>query len=101
MIDDATQISFRREMGLSHGEFFRTLPAALGDQPFSVLGTTVIVQGEEQRHITIKLAPEEVRHIALLKLPVTWVTFEFAGYTQDEIGSFMHQFERRFQRGGG
>jgi hypothetical protein len=89
-----------REMGLTHAEFFRTLPSAMGDQTFSVSDLTVTTKSEAHR-LTIKLAPEQERRIGFLRLPVTWVTFEFVGHTQDDIDSFMRRFERRFQRGGG
>ena len=92
--------TFSREMGLTHAEFFRTLPAAMGGQDYVVAGSRVSVENGDRR-LTISLDPEGERRIALLRLPVTRVTFEFSGYTQQDIDAFMQRFERRFQRGGG
>ena len=98
--DSAPVISFRREMGLSHAEFLRSLPAAMGDQSFSVVDSTVTVEAGQKR-LRISLAPPQERRIGLLRLPVTWVTFEFDGYAESEVEVFMENFERHFQRGGG
>lgn len=89
-----------REMGLSHREFFRTLPAAMGTLPFSIDGLTVTaVSGSRQ--LVITLAPETKRQLGLLSLPTTRITFEFSDYTLADVDAFMHHFERRYQRGGG
>ena len=94
------RITLRREMGLSHGEFFRSLPAAMGDRRFSVSAPTVTM-AEGARRLEITLAPERERRIGLLRLPVTCVTFDFTGYSEAEVEAFMRRFERHYQRGGG
>ena len=92
--------TFSREMGLTHAEFFRTLPAAMGGQTYVVSESRVSVEDDDRR-LTILLDSEGERRIALLRLPVTRVSFEFSGYTQQDIDVFMKRFERHFQRGGG
>jgi hypothetical protein len=93
-------VTLRREMGMSHAEFFRSLPAAMGEQAFSICGSTVTAENGSRRLI-ISLAPEQERRIALLRLPVTWVIFDFTGYSEAEVEAFMRRFERHYQRGGG
>ena len=92
--------TFRREMGLSHQEFFRNLPKAMGDLAYSVCESTVMARSGS-RTLRITLAPEQERRIALLRLPVTWVSFAFEGYTEREVNDFIGGFERSYQRGGG
>ncbi len=92
--------NFTREMGLTHREFFRLLPAALEGRPFSASESVVGVE-EGSSRITITLEPQGERRIALLRIPFTRVTFDFSGYIEDEINAFMKRFERHYQRGGG
>lgn len=89
-----------REMGLSHAEFWRTLPRALEGRPYQRDGNTIAIR-DCQRQLTIHLGPEGKRRIALLQLPVTRVTFAFSGYTAADMDAFMQRFSRYFQRGGG
>lgn len=89
------------EMGLTHAEFFRTLPAALGERPYRVEDTVVSIDDDQGRTVTIRLAPEQVRRIALLQVPVTRVEFRFDGHAPEQIEAFMNHFARYYQRGGG
>ncbi|MEZ5583916.1 MAG: hypothetical protein R3F37_15315 [Candidatus Competibacteraceae bacterium] len=89
-----------REMGLTHAEFFRTLTRALAGWRFEIQGSTVQIF-EQERRLTIALAPEQERRIALLRLPVTRVTFTFHDYSDAQRNAFLRHFERYFQRGGG
>jgi hypothetical protein len=89
-----------REMGLSHAEFFRTLARALAGWRFKIQSNTVVVF-EQERCLKITLAPEQERRIAMLRLPVTQVTFTFHGYSDAQSNTFLRHFERYFQRGGG
>ncbi|MCB1754592.1 MAG: hypothetical protein KDJ38_03665 [Gammaproteobacteria bacterium] len=91
---------FEREMGLSHREFFRTLPAAMGHYDFEVQKTTVTAR-LETGSVTISLAPESVRRIASIAIPKTAVRFVFTGVTAEEKHRFISYFDKRFQRGGG
>jgi len=87
-------------MGLTHAEFLRSLPAALGRQAYTVRHNEVVIP-EAHRCLVIHLAPESQQALGLLRLPMTCVTFTFTGYTSTEVEAFMLQFNRHFQRGGG
>ena len=94
-------VTLVREMGLTHAEFFRSLPAALAGSTFQISATTVSVSQVGGRSLEIMLGPQQERRIAALVLPLTQVTFKFVDFTQDEINVFMENFQRHFQRGGG
>jgi hypothetical protein len=51
--------------------------------------------------VTITLKPQQQRRIALLNVPYTPVTFEYANLDEAAIGAFMKDFMRSYQRGGG
>lgn len=87
-------------MGLSHAEFFRTLPAAMGDLPYRVEAGHIIVEHPGQR-LDIRLDPQSERRIAGLAIPSTRVWFAFHGYARTEIDAFLTRFARYYQRGGG
>ena len=93
-------VRFSRDMGITHSEFFRTLPAALPALPYTVQGRYVIVH-DDTRRLVISLSPEGRRRIAALSLPTTQVHFTFSGYSQQDIEQFIARFDRAFQRGGG
>ena len=87
-------------MGITHSEFFRTLPAALPGLPYTIQGADIIVT-DDPRRLVISLSPEGRRRIAALSLPTTQVHFTFTGYSSEDIDRFMARFDRAFQRGGG
>ncbi len=89
-----------KDMSISHREFFRSLPRALGTDAYRVEGTTITVE-DGGRRLDITLAPESERRIALLTLPVTLVTLRFTGYDEDEAAAALARFDQAFQRGGG
>ena len=97
---EPTITRFSRDMGITHSEFFRTLPAALPALPCTIQGHNVIV-AEDARRLVITLSPEGRRRIAALSLPTTQVHFTFSGYSPQEVEQFMARFDRAFQRGGG
>ena len=93
-------VRFSRDMGITHRDFFRTLPAALAATPYIVRGRDVIVN-DDARRLVISLSPEGRRRIAALSLPTTQVHFTFSGYSSQDVDRFMARFDRAFQRGGG
>ena len=93
-------VRFSRDMGITHSEFFRTLPAALPTLPYTAQGRDVIVH-DDTRCLVISLSPEGRRRIAALSLPTTQVHFTFSGYSPQDVEQFMARFDRAFQRGGG
>jgi hypothetical protein len=94
------EIYFSREMGLTHIEFFRILPAAIGYKPYVVDGDRVIVQ-EELACLEIRLSPERKCFLGALCLPVILIEFRFRGYDAEQVKRFMDRFNLYFQRGGG
>lgn len=92
--------SFTRELGFSHAEFFRSLPAAIEHREYTVRENVVRLDFE-QGSVCIELGPEEVRAIASLRLPSTKVKFTFSNLSQAERERFMRRFNLYFQRGGG
>lgn len=97
---DAREFSFTRELGLTHAEFFRSLPAAIAHRAFTVDNDRVRIE-QEGRSVIIELGPQCYRSIASLRLPYVEVRFRFVGFTTGERQDFMERFERYFQRGGG
>ena len=93
-------VRFSRDMGITHSEFFRTLPVALARTPYTVQGRDIIIT-EDTRRLVITLSPEGRRRIAALSLPTTQVHFTFSGYSPQDVEQFMVRFDRAFQRGGG
>lgn len=95
-----TETVITREMGLTHKEFFRTLPKVLDGQRYQIADSMITV-AEPPRRLTIHLGPEGERRIAMLRLPTTAVSLRFVDYTEAEIDEFMTRFGRYYQRGGG
>ncbi len=94
------QTHFRREMTISHKDFMRLLPDALGTLPHTVDGTD-IVAGDAGKRVEIRLAPEGERDLGSLELPVTCVDMDFSGYSQTEMDRFFERFDRYYRREGG
>ena len=89
-----------KEMALTHNDFFRTLPKALGTGDYRKIGAKVThLDGEKRLEIT--LGPERTRQIAQLSVPATDVRLEFSGYTDAEASEALKLFDRMFQKGGG
>ena len=93
-------VCFKRDMSISHADFFRTLQSAIGPRPYQTDGNVIQII-EQQKKIEIRLAPETQRRIASLNLPNTMVEFRFEGHGAEEVRHFMENFDRCFQRGGG
>ena len=91
---------FSKEMGVSHADFFRLLPRAMGDVSFEVEGKTVTAE-LPGGSLTIVIGTEQVRRIALMAIPYAEVSFTFEGVAEDVRTEFMKYFDLRFQRGGG
>ena len=97
---DPAVVRFFRDMGITHSEFFRTLPAALAALPYTIQGHEVMIS-DDTRRLVISLSPESRRRLGVLSLPTTQVHFTFSGYSSQDIDRFMARFDRAFQRGGG
>lgn len=91
---------FTRELGLTHAEFYRSLPPAIAHRVFTVEDNRVRID-DGDRTVTIELGEQRYRSIASLRLPYLEARFTFLGFTTAERLKFMERFERYFQRGGG
>ncbi|MBX2837651.1 MAG: hypothetical protein KTR35_12395 [Gammaproteobacteria bacterium] len=94
------QIHYSSEMGLTHSDFFRLLPKAMGDHPYTITGNVVNADVHDGK-LTIDLGPPLIRKIALLEIPYSVVSFTFNGVTEVQQQAFKQHFDLHFQRGGG
>ena len=91
----------KKEMGITHKDFYAELPALLEDIPYQQIEETIVFQLHGKR-IEIVLCPEEVREAGpTVRLPVTVVTMGFFDFSAKEISDFVKHFNLRFMKGGG
>jgi hypothetical protein len=98
------EIIFEREMTISHSDFFRILPKAMGSRRYHKQENVITVTLNDEGvtgDIVISLSKERVRKIASLTLPVTDVTFQAGNITEEQKIEFFKRFDRAYQRGGG
>lgn len=98
---DEACVVLRRDMSMSHADFYRIFPRVAGDASWHLSGNVVSLNEFEGGTLRIKLEPEGIRRIANLVLPRTILELRFEGYARTEIDAFMGRFERSFRRGGG
>jgi hypothetical protein len=91
---------FEREMGCTVQEWLRWLPAAIGDNPFSISGFAAQVQLEEGA-LRLAWRVGTPLRIALLRMPRLQVEFAFTGLDDLARHRFMTRFDLYLQRGGG
>lgn len=94
-------ITIEKQMGITHAEFMRLLPRALGTSAFEMQGAVIVVPTDGGKQLSIALGPESIRQIALMRMPTMPVTLIFSGYTQAEAEDALSSFDRAYQRGGG
>ena len=92
--------TFKREMTISHSEFFRILPKALNSYAYKQEDNVITVT-LDKAEISIFLSEERHRQIASLLLPVTDVTFQLKNVAENAKSKFFEQFDRTYHRGGG
>lgn len=92
---------FSRDMGLTHADFWRYLPAAVGTNRWKRISDTAVKVYIGSGRLLIDLGPEGERRIANIRLPRTEVKFLFHEVTPEEQTAFLTYFDLRFQRGGG
>jgi len=91
----------KKEMGITHKDFYAELPALLNDIPCQQIEDTISFQ-LNGKSIEIALGPEEVRQIGRsVRLPVTLVEIRFFAFSEEEIRDFVRHFNLRFMKGGG
>ena len=89
-----------RRMSISRGEFFRTLPDALGTTSLVPSGDSVTVETPGRR-LDIVFREEPPLRIASLTLPSAHVELRFEGYNEAERSAAVDRFDLYFRRGGG
>jgi len=89
-----------KEMGITHSDFFRTIPRALGSEDYT-RSTNGVVLETDGRRLEIVVGPEGERRIALMVIPRTQVTMTFSGYEDAEIKAAIKRFDMMFKKGGG
>lgn len=99
-MDSIPDIAYVDDMGLTHADFFRLLPSAMGEHPYTIEGMSVDGQ-VHQGTVRITLGAQQERRIALMRIPHAQVSFHFKGVTKAEQEAFKEYFDLRFQRGGG
>lgn len=100
VVDDLPDIEYVDDMALTHADFFRVLPSAMGEHPYRVEGMTVYAEIHNGT-VQIAVGDQQERRIALVRIPHATIRFHFRGVTQAEQAAFKAYFDLRFQRGGG
>ena len=99
--DNAQATIVKKEMGITHKEFYAELPQLLNDLPYHHNKDTIKFQ-INHKNVEIILGPEEFRQLSqTMRLPVTFVTLRFFDFSEEEIRSFIKHFNLRFMKGGG
>lgn len=89
-----------REMGLTHKEFMRTLPAAVAPLQYRLQQDAVTIS-HPAGSIEIRLQPALERRLGAFRLPVIPMQFHFRGLDEHQRREFLDRFDLHFQRGGG
>ncbi len=93
--------TIKKEMGISHRDFFRILPRMMNGRDYTVDGQQIVVD-EPERRLEIHLADQRERMLGpLVRLPVTDVELIFFNYPEADRVSFMKFFDINFFKGGG
>ena len=87
-------------MNITRAEFERLLLGALGGSDFAVDGDT-FSGGDDLRNWRIRVGPEEVNRIGMVRLALREVAIELAGYDDAGAKAFMARFDLYFRKGGG
>lgn len=91
---------FQRDMGCTEVEWLAWLPISVGDCAWQRDGSSVRVTiGAGSLVLQWQVQPPRV--IALIRLPVLRMHFQFQGLSADERLIFMRRFDLYTQRGGG
>ena len=93
-------VVLKKDMGLSHREFFASLATLAREVPCQVSDSGAILE-YDSGEIHMTLGPESQRQLGLLKLPQTWVSLEFHNLSKAQRMLFLERFDLAFRRGGG
>jgi len=89
-----------KDMATTWDDFLRLLPAALDGWAYRIEPSEVVV-GSADRGATIAVAPLPPRQFGPVQIPRSRVQLAFRGLSASERETFVRQFDRAFQRGGG
>ena len=93
---------FERDMGYSENEFYRILPAAIGNYQHTVDGNQITVSHTEStRQLLLTVTPLPDRVLGAFRIERIDVQFQFLNMDAKTRSEFMQRFDRRYQRGGG
>lgn len=91
----------RKEMGITHQEFYTGLPNLLAGAPCRRSGNSIHFLFEG-RPVEITLAPQGVRELGRsVRMPVTPLTMRLYDFPRDAVERFVKLFNLRFMKGGG
>jgi len=97
------------EMGYSHAELLKCLPAAVA--PFAVVhlsgGEYELRAGDGDGddagagYVALTMQPETQRRLGAIALPVTQIRLRFFNFDGARFDAFMRRFKRSLHKGGG
>ncbi len=87
-------------MNITQADFERLLPAAVSHAPYEARDG-VYGHAAAGRSWQVRLGPEEVRRIALIRLPMRSVEIALSGFGDEEAAAWLARFDLYFQKGGG
>ena len=93
-------VTIRREMTITHDDFFRILPKALNEFQFEVNGNKVLCHMDNGL-VEINLKMGENRKIGALELPVMYVKFILNNISDEMRAKFFSKFDFAYHKGGG
>ena len=89
-----------KDMAATWDDILRLLPIALRGWPYEVDDAEVEV-GSAERGVTITVSVLPPRQFGSVQIPRSRVALAFRGLDAGEQDTFLRQFDRAFQRGGG
>ncbi len=98
--DGQAEPRFDREVNISRKEFLRQLPDAIGNREFDIEGNQIIVRDGDKR-VRITVMDEGTEKMGALDVPMKEISFAFDGYSEQEIESFMENYDEQTLRVGG
>jgi hypothetical protein len=91
----------KKEMGLTHREFYTELPNLLEGTPCRQSDDTIHFQ-DNGRTVEIVLGKQGFRELShSMRMPVTPVTLRLHDFPDNEVEPFIRRFNLRFMKGGG
>lgn len=89
-----------RKVQITRDEFLRQLPSAIEGRPFDVDGNTITVRDGDKR-IEINIESLGTKELGQLDLPMKEIRFQFQGYSESEMETFLENYDAHKLRGAG